>query len=619
MPGVKGHIGKINLNLLAGSFTAEEIDLQVSANGRLTSPIYIDRLIARLSLWDLLKGALGGTIRIERPDIVIQLQEKPSEGPRAPFGKNARKNRANDWNKKLRDLIPFRIDRFKLTDGQVFISGLKEKEVPIKLTDIELVAENVSNRKFLSPLPATVRTDARVMSSGRTHINITADLTASKPIFDVDAVLENLKLPEVNTLLRDYTGTNIKEGTLDMYIEAAAAQGQLKGYAKPIIDHAVIEPNGSRKTGQKAKGLLAKMAASLLKNRRHDRIATKLEFSGALDKPAMGLVAAVKHAVRNAYIKPFSLGLEETVGPTRVALEAKEREAAARRKERSRIRRFFVLFKESFLRWMADKAPRLGAALSYYTAFSIAPLLLLAIAIAGLAFGQEAAEGQIVQQLTGLVGPQAAQMIQEMIRAAHKPAAGTAATVIGILSLLLGSSGVMTEMKDALNRIWRVQAKTGLSGFVRTKLKAFGMVLVIGFLLLVSLTVSAALAGLGKYLEGILPAPESALHIINFAISFSVIALLFAVLFKFLPDADIRWRDVRVGAGVTTILFILGKYALGLYLGKGAVGSSYGAAGAILIVLAWVYYSAQILYLGAEFTKVYADKYGSGIRPEKEA
>jgi membrane protein len=280
----------------------------------------------------------------------------------------------------------------------------------------------------------------------------------------------------------------------------------------------------------------------------------------------------------------------------------------------SGLKSFFRLLRDSFARWSEEKGTRLGAALSYYTAFSMAPLLILVIAIAGLVFGKEAAEGQIVEQLSGIMGRPSAQLIQNMVRAAQKPSSGVVATVVGVVTLLLGASGVMGEMKDALNRIWKVHAKRGVSGFLRTKLKAIGMVLTIGFLLLVSLVFSAALATIGKYFEGALPFPEIAVQALNIAVNFGVITLLFAVLFKFLPDARVRWHDVWIGSAMTTTLFIIGKSGLELYLGKGAVGSSYGAAGSVLVILAWVYYSAQILYFGAAFTKVYAERYGSGVR-----
>jgi membrane protein len=274
------------------------------------------------------------------------------------------------------------------------------------------------------------------------------------------------------------------------------------------------------------------------------------------------------------------------------------------------------LFRDSFARWSEEKGTRLGAALAYYTAFSLAPLLILTIAIAGLVFGKEAAQGQIVGQLSGVMGRPAAQVTQNMLEAANKPSSGVVATVIGLFSLLIGASGVMTEMKDALNRIWKVEGGTGLSGFLRTKLKAISMVLAVGFLLLVSLVFSAALSAVGKYFEGILPIPEVALQAINVVVSYGVVTFMFAILFKFLPDARVRWHDVWIGSLMTSGLFVLGKFGLELYLGKGAIGSSYGAAGAILIVLAWVYYSAQILYFGAAFTKVYAERFGSGVKPD---
>lgn len=271
------------------------------------------------------------------------------------------------------------------------------------------------------------------------------------------------------------------------------------------------------------------------------------------------------------------------------------------------VRNTVALLKETFARWNRDNATRLSAALSYYTVFSLAPLLILAISIAGLVFGRDAAQGQIVEQLSELVGRQSAVTIQSMIEAAWRPAAGVAATVIGTFTLLLGASGVMVELKSALNRIWGAKSQEGFRRLVVTRLLSFGMVLVIGFLLLVSLIVSAVISALGKYLAGFLPMSEAVLQALNLALSLGVITLLFAIIYKVLPDMKIAWRDVWLGAAVTSLLFTLGKFLIGLYLGKSAVGSSYGAAGSVLVLLLWVYYSAFILYFGAEFTKVHSD------------
>ena len=279
------------------------------------------------------------------------------------------------------------------------------------------------------------------------------------------------------------------------------------------------------------------------------------------------------------------------------------------------MRTWWTLLKEAFEKWSADKAPRLGAALSYYTVFSLVPLLVLAISIAGLVFGTEAAQQAIMAQIESLVGPQSAAAIKQMLEIAQKPSSGALASAIAVVTLLLGASGVFAQLQDALNTVWGVEPKAGrgLWGTIKDRLFSLMAVLGTGFLLLVSLVLSAALAAFGKMFQGRLPGHEGLLHLADLAISFGVITLLFAMMFKLLPDAKIAWRDVWIGAGLTSVLFTVGKFAIGMYLGKADVGSAYGAAGSLVILLVWVYYSSQILLYGAEFTSVYANRYGSRI------
>jgi membrane protein len=280
------------------------------------------------------------------------------------------------------------------------------------------------------------------------------------------------------------------------------------------------------------------------------------------------------------------------------------------------------MLKTTFSDWNEDKAPRLAAALAYYALFAIAPLLVIVIAIAGLFFGAEAVRGQIVGQIQGLVGEQGGKAIQDMVaNAANRPGAGIVATVVGIVTLVFGALGLFGQLQDALNTIWEVQPKPGRSWLevIKDRLAPFTMVLGVAFLLLVSLVVSAALAGVGKFLGTVLPGLTIVGEILNFVISFGVITLLFAMIYKFLPDAKIAWNDVWIGAAATALLFTIGKLLLGLYLGRSSTTSAYGAAGSLVIVLLWVYYSAQILFLGAEFTQVYAKKYGSQIQPAENA
>lgn len=280
------------------------------------------------------------------------------------------------------------------------------------------------------------------------------------------------------------------------------------------------------------------------------------------------------------------------------------------------------LLKETAKEWSEDKSSRLAAALAYYTIFSLAPLLIIVIAIAGLVFGQDAAQGEIVGQLQGLLGRDAAQAIQTVLaNAGKKSSGGIITTILNVGILIFGASGVFAQLQDAMNTVWEVAPKPGqgIKQVIRTRLLSFSMILVIGFLLLVSLALSAGLAVVGNLMGNLLPGLGFLWQLLNFAISFGVITLLFAMIFKILPDAKIAWGDVWLGAGLTALLFAIGKLLIGLYLGNASVGSAYGAAGSLVVLLIWVYYSAQIMFFGAEFTQVYASHYGSRIVPADHA
>ena len=280
------------------------------------------------------------------------------------------------------------------------------------------------------------------------------------------------------------------------------------------------------------------------------------------------------------------------------------------------------LFKQTASEWMEDDAPSLGAALAYYTVFSLAPLMTIAIAIAGFFLGAEAAQGQIFDELRGLLGEEGGKAVEEMVQSANaQPTAGVVATIISIIMLLFGASGVFGQLQASLNAIWGVKAKPGrgVLGLIKDRLLSFGFTLVVGFLLLVSLLLSAGMALMADWIGGLMPGSEALAYILNIVLSLSMITLLFATIFKFLPDAKIAWHDVWIGAFLTALLFTIGKFALGIYLGKSGVASSYGAAGSLIVLLLWVYYSSQILFFGAEFTQVYANRFGSRVAPADNA
>jgi membrane protein len=261
--------------------------------------------------------------------------------------------------------------------------------------------------------------------------------------------------------------------------------------------------------------------------------------------------------------------------------------------------------------WSEHKDARIGAALAYYSVFSLGPLIVIAISIAGLVFGQQAVQGEVTGAIRGLLGDTGAQAVDAMLKGADRPGEGILATILGLGALVFAAIGVVVQLKDALNTVWEVESPPGkgLWRFVRSYVLSLAGVLAVGFLLLVSMLMTAALSAVGKYIAPYLP--EGALQIAGSAASFAVIALLFAMMFKWLPDTRVEWRDVWLGAILTAALFELGKFAIGFYIGKQGLESTYGAAASIVIVLIWVYYSAQLVLLGAEFTRVYACRYGS--------
>jgi membrane protein len=278
------------------------------------------------------------------------------------------------------------------------------------------------------------------------------------------------------------------------------------------------------------------------------------------------------------------------------------------------------LLKETASEWVEDKVPRLGAAMAFYAVLSLAPFLPIAVGIVGIVYGGQAI-GQIQAQFESLVGPDAGRAIAEMVAKVDGQTGGWVATAFGLATLLLGASGVFGQLQDALNTIWEVEPRPGrgLWGFVRDRFLSFTMVLGTGFLLLVSLLLSAVLAAAGAYFEGLVAGGAEIWEAVHAILSFGVVTVLFALIYRVVPDVEIAWRDVWVGAAGTALLFVVGKFAIGLYLGRSSVASAYGAAGTLLVLLLWVYYSAQILFLGAEFTQVYANRFGSRVVPSRNA
>jgi membrane protein len=277
------------------------------------------------------------------------------------------------------------------------------------------------------------------------------------------------------------------------------------------------------------------------------------------------------------------------------------------------IKALAALLRRAGEAWIADNAPRLGAALAFYTLFSLAPVLIVTVSLAGVVFGDKAAQGEIVRQFQGLIGTQGAIAIETIIQSTNRPALGVFATTFGVLAIFIGASGAFNELQDALDMIWKVdnRTKSFWTVTIKQRLLSLGLVLATGFLLLTSLVVTAFLSATEKYISNLLPKSLVLLESIYLVFSFCIITLLFALIFKFIPDTAIPFRDVWMGAAVTSILFTVGKVIIGFYLGHSALTSAYGAAASLVIFLIWIYYSAQILLFGAELTHVYALKYGS--------
>ncbi len=279
------------------------------------------------------------------------------------------------------------------------------------------------------------------------------------------------------------------------------------------------------------------------------------------------------------------------------------------------------LVTQSFKEWQEDKASRLAAALSYYTIFSLPPLLVISLAIVGRFYDRQAAQEQLLDQAAGILGQTGSEAIGQILENASDPTLSSIAAIISVIMLIFGASGVFTQLQDALNTIWEVQPKPsrGILGTIKDRFFSFTMVLSVAFLLLVSLLLSTFLSGISQFLAGLAPEAVLLARILNFVISFGGIALLFALIFKVIPDVKITWHDVWLGAAVTAVLFTIGKWAIGFYLGQSATASTYGAAGSLIVLLLWVYYSTQILFLGAEFTQVYANRFGDEIVADEGA
>jgi YihY family inner membrane protein len=351
---------------------------------------------------------------------------------------------------------------------------------------------------------------------------------------------------------------------------------------------------------------------------RSDRLGEMLKVGSFV----LSLVAPIASAMSNASVDASTPVEKETEpAPTRFEdrkPDVKDPEPSAstpalpkfEQTSTSWIGRQWQIFMAAANAWMDDYAPSMGAALSYYTLFSLAPLLVLIIAIAGMVFGQDAAQGAIIAQFQSIMGQQGAMALQALLKAAREPSTGVVASIVGGVLLLVGATATFAELQTDLDRIWRVPAKqkpSGIWGWVRSRILSFGLVLGLAFMLMISLVVSAALSAASDWLGGVTAAESVLANILNFIASFALFTVLFAMIYKIMPTAKISWHDVWMGSAVTALLFNVGKSLIGLYLAKSSVATGFGAAGSFVILVAWFYYSAQIFLFGAEYTWVYAN------------
>ena len=617
LPGVRGRIRRAQINFIAPGLMVWGLTLSKSNGAAPEHRMEIDSIAVNGEWKSLLAGKLVASVRIDSPRLFLNvngIHHANNGGKSEPDRGQADQQ---SWQERVKQLRAFKVPSAVLTNGEIHVLGVPgEASAEIAIERLNLRVENITNSTDFAPTSmAKVTANARLLATGNLQLEGQAYPLAEVPTFNADLSSSDIDLTKLRNVIKKVAEIDVRRGIVGLYLEAAAANGHIRGYAKPVFDHLELEPPRQSGFFAHVKAWGAKALAWLGRNKRKDRIATRLDFEGAIDDPTLNITDSVLRFIRNAFSTAERASVDHRIWFSRAGKTADEVTIHDTSAPRTRTAAAFALIKETFSRWSQDSAPRMAAALSYYTAFSMAPLLILVISIAGLVLGRDVAQGRIVEQIGGLVGPKSAAAIQDMLQAAaNRPAKGVVFTIIGIVSLIAGATGVLSELKSALNTIWRTREPGDVKEIIKKNVQFIGMVLGIGFLLTVSLVLSAALASAGKFLSGSLPASEIILHVIDFILSGGIIAVLFAAMYRFLPNARVEWRDVWVGAAVTSLLFNLGKLGLGLYIGKSAVASSYGAAGAILVLLLWVYYSGIIFYFGAEFTKAYADRYKSSRR-----
>jgi membrane protein len=602
LPGYKGHVERIEFEFWRPTCRIYGFVLTRDTLEFHPPLLRVDECTLRFHWTNLIHQQAVLEVEVRRP--ILQL-DAGATALDLSFPKSLRQ--------KLRSGFSFLIPRMLIRQGEIHLYNVPGQGLlDLRITDVFLVARNITNSLTLSPtLQATLEGRAQVLDEGRLTLHALIYPFADAPAFDLDFQVRGLHLAALNPLFRTHLGVEVQTGTLDAYSEMAADKNEIKGYVKPLIEHMALGHIRYKNWMASLRAKFIRQITRWLKNKSADRIATRIEFSGEWGNPQINTWKAIGDFLRNAFQAAFRPRLDHSIRFARASPKEAILTIDYRKKAPSPYLRALTLVKKAAVRWSDDNAGRMSAALSYYATFSLAPLLILVIAIAGLAFGRQAAEGHLVDQLSGFIGSQSAVAIQSMIQVAWKPTKGVVASILSILTLLFGSLGVLVELKQALNKIWRSPVDSSLASVITDRLRSLGLILGVGFLLLVSLVVSAGIAAFEHLVGPMLPLSEFFAHALNLGVSFAIITGLFGLIFKWLPDTYVAWRDVWTGAAVTSFLFTVGKQVFGLYLGRASVSSAYGAAGSVVIILLWVYYSAMILYFGAEFTALYAEVYGS--------
>jgi Virulence factor BrkB/Domain of Unknown Function (DUF748) len=449
LPGIRGAIRHVRINFLAPALTVHGLSLAKLNGAAPALRIEVSSILVTSEWKSLLTGSLIASIRIDSPRLFLGVNgtHHPDDPPKP--GPGSEKAAHGTWQEKVKQLYAFRISSVVLTDGAVRVLGVPgEIGAVVAIDHLNLRAQNITNSGDIArTLMAKLSVDARVLATGKLQLKAEGYPLAEVPTFNADFTSSDIDLTQLQSVIEKATEIDVRREIVSLYLEAAAADGQIRGYAKPVFDHLELEPPRHSGFVAHMKAWAAEALAWLGKNKRKDRIATRLDFDGAIDDPDLDITDAVLRFIRNAFITAEWASLEHRIWFSRTGKTADEIIIHDSRKPRSRTADVFALAKETFSRWSDDAAPRMAAALSYYTAFSMAPLLILAISIAGLVLGHDAAQGKIVEQIGGLVGTKSAAAIQDMLQATNRPSKGIVFTIVGIVSLIAGATGVLSELK----------------------------------------------------------------------------------------------------------------------------------------------------------------------------